>query len=339
LIKTVENKSLKTSNTFGLEANARFFCQISEETQLLEAIQFASINAIKYMILGGGSNILFTKDFEGLVIKIENKGIKIIEENAESILLEVAAGENWHELVQYTLAHNWYGMENLSLIPGNVGASPMQNIGAYGVEVMNLIDSVRFYQTETTDWQTLKKEECEFGYRESIFKQELKGKAIIWSVNFRLFKNTTVKLEYGDINSVLQRKGIESPGPLDVSNAVIEIRQSKLPDPGKIGNAGSFFKNPVVEKSIFESIKQNYPSAPAFPIDEKHVKVPAGWLIETAGWKGKRFESYGVHEKQALVLVNYGGSNGNQILQLAKDIQADIQKKFQIELQTEVNII
>ncbi len=339
MIEITENKSLKDLNTFGLEANARFFCQIFEENQLIDALQFAITKQLKYIILGGGSNILFIKDYDGLVIKIENKGINIIEEDSYSILIEVAAGENWHELVQYTLAHNWYGMENLSLIPGNVGASPMQNIGAYGVEVMNLIDSVRFYQTETTDWQTLKKEECEFGYRESIFKQELKGKAIIWSVNFRLFKYTTVKLEYGDINSVLQRKGIESPGPLDVSNAVIEIRQSKLPDPAKIGNAGSFFKNPVVEKSIFDALKQIHPNAPGYIIDENHIKLPAGWLIETAGWKGKRFETYGVHEKQALVLVNYGGSNGNQILQLAKDIQVDIQAKFHINLQTEVNII
>jgi len=339
LIEIHKNKSLKKFNSFGIEVKAQFFCQVSEKHELLQALEYASANTLKYLILGGGSNLLFSKNFDGLVLKIENKGIKILEETSESILIEVSAGENWHELVCFTLAQNWYGFENLSLIPGNVGASPMQNIGAYGIEVMHLIESVTFYQTQTSNWQTIDKDQCKFGYRESIFKQELKDKAIIWSVNFRLQKKVNLKLDYGDINLILKDKRIQNPDPQDVSNAVIEIRQSKLPDPAKIGNAGSFFKNPVVQKSVFDVLKVNYPLAPGYSIDTNYVKVPAGWLIETAGWKGKSFGTYGVHNRQALVLVNYGGASGDQILQLARDIQADVKSKFNIDLQIEVNLI
>jgi len=339
LIKIIKNQSLKAFNTFGIESIADFFCTVQTESELIEALDLQKKASIPFLILGGGSNILLTGNFNGLVIKIENKGIELLEENEEELIIKVAAGENWHGLVQHCLQMNWFGMENLSLIPGNVGASPMQNIGAYGIEVKDFIHSLIYYNLESDCWLSLNSVECNFGYRESIFKSKLKGKAIVWSVNFRLGKKPKVKVDYGDIQAVLYRKSILNPSPGDVSEAVIEIRQSKLPDPAKIGNAGSFFKNPVVQNSVFEKIKDSYPNAPSYFIDANHVKVPAGWLIETAGWKGKNLGNFGVHEKQALVLVNHGGAIGNEILQLSKDIQADIKAKFNIDLQAEVNLI
>lgn len=307
--------------------------------ELKSALKFAEEHHLKILVLGGGSNILLTHEFEGLVIQIANKGITVIFESDNQVVCEVAAGENWHQFVRKSLENGWFGLENLSLIPGSVGAAPMQNIGAYGAEAGQWIESVQWLDRETGETHWTNATECRFGYRESIFKQELKEKAIIWMVRFHLLKMSQPKIEYGDIKKILAERGIHQPSPVEVSEAVIAIRKSKLPDPDEVGNAGSFFKNPMVPKSVFSIISSQFPQVPHFPVDENQVKIPAAWLIETAGWKGKNFGQYGVHDKQALVLVNYGGANGKQILKLARAIQGDVLKKFQIELQMEVNLV
>jgi UDP-N-acetylmuramate dehydrogenase len=338
-MQILENYSLKTHNTFGIEEKCLFFIHIFQLEELPKALAFAQEKEIPWMILGGGSNILLTKTFDGLVIKMGHTGIKLLEETDTEVKIRVGAGENWHALVLHCLQKSWFGLENLSLIPGSVGAAPMQNIGAYGVEVKQFIERVHFWDVEKGSLHTLNNQACAFGYRESTFKHEWKGKAIIWEVDFVLKKNAQAKTEYGDIQKTLESWGIQNPQPEDVSRAVIHIRQSKLPDPAQIGNAGSFFKNPVVDLSVYEKIKVQYPQAPSYPAGPGQVKMPAGWLIETAGWKGKRIENYGVHEKQALVLVNYGGTKGEKILALSQSIQADVVQKFGIYLQAEVNLI
>ncbi len=334
-----ENQNLRKLHTFGLDFQCRYFTEVTSLSELQSALSFANESSLSFLILGGGSNLLPTKDFNGLVIRIANKGISVIEETSDTVHIGVEAGENWHELVMQCLKKGWFGIENLSLIPGSVGAAPMQNIGAYGVEVKQVIEQVHYYDLEKKEMKILSNAECRFGYRESIFKQELKDKAVIWKVDFRLSKQPSAKMEYGDIKAVLDGKGIINPTPKDVSDAVIQIRQSKLPDPAEIGNAGSFFKNPVVQVAVYESIKQNHPEAPSYPAGDGLVKIPAGWLIEKAGWKGKTLGNYGVHARQALVLVNYGSAKGSDIYQLAKDIQADVKAKFGVELQMEVNLI
>lgn len=339
MIQITENQTLKPFNTFGIDCFARYFCSVSSKSELLQALDFGKTNQLQFLILGGGSNLLISKNFEGLVIKIENKGIEVVGKTDKKTEIKVSAGENWHNLVIQSLESSWFGLENLSLIPGNVGASPMQNIGAYGIEVKDLITNVEFYNIELNEWQNFNPTQCQFGYRESIFKHELKGKAIIWSVTFSLSLIPEAKIEYGDIKSVLTRKQISNPGPKDVSDAVIEIRQSKLPDPKVLGNAGSFFKNPMVQPAILEEIKKKYPEVPNFASEGGLFKIPAGWLIEKAGWKGKSLGNYGVHDRQALVLVNYGNASGMEIFELAQSIQHDIKSKFNIELQVEVNLI
>jgi UDP-N-acetylmuramate dehydrogenase len=334
-----ENQNLRKLHTFGLDFHCRYFTEVTSISELQSALFFAKGSAIPFLILGGGSNLLPSKDFEGLVIRMANKGIAVIEETSDTVRIGVQAGENWHQLVMQCLEKEWFGIENLSLIPGSVGAAPMQNIGAYGVEVKQVIEQVHYYDLESGSMKSLTNAECRFGYRESIFKQELKDKAVIWQVDFRLTKQPSVKMEYGDIKAVLDEKGILNPTPKDVSDAVIHIRQSKLPDPAQIGNAGSFFKNPVVNVAVYNVLKENYPEAPSYPAGEGLVKIPAGWLIEKAGWKGKTLGNYGVHSRQALVLVNYGGAKGSDIYQLAKDIQKDVLAKFGVELQMEVNLI
>lgn len=334
-----ENQNLRELHTFGLDFQCRYFTEVTSLSELQFALSFAKESSLPFLILGGGSNLLPTKDFEGLVIRIASKGIALLEETSDTVLIGVDAGENWHQLVMQCLEKGWFGIENLSLIPGSVGAAPMQNIGAYGVEVKQVIEQVHYFDLESGSMKSLSNAECRFGYRESIFKQELKDKAVIWQVDFRLSKQPSAKMEYGDIKAVLDGKGILRATPKDVSDAVIQIRQSKLPDPAEIGNAGSFFKNPVVPVAIYDSIKQNHPEAPSYPAGEELVKIPAGWLIEKAGWKGKTLGNYGVHARQALVLVNYGGAKGSDIFQLAKNIQADVLAKFGVELQMEVNLI
>ncbi len=293
---------------------------------------------VNILLLGGGSNVLFTQNFAGLVLLNQIRGIAITKDNDREVHLRVGAGEGWHAFVQYCVDHNYAGVENLSLIPGTVGAAPMQNIGAYGVEVKDVIETVEAISRSDGQLRIFSAAECQFGYRESIFKQRLKGKYFITAVNFRLSKQPDFNISYGDIQKVLDEKPHESLSLRAVSEAVIKIRQSKLPDPAKIGNAGSFFKNPEITLDHFHKLKLNYPTMPGYPTG-LGMKVPAGWLIEQAGWKGYREGSIGVHDRQALVLVNYGGGAGEDIKSLAFRIQKSVQDRYQILLSPEVNFI
>jgi len=329
--------SLKGLNTFGIDVNCKFFSCFKNPDDL-NAIFSHELNE-PLLILGGGSNLLFTKDFEGLVLKNEVFGKELIKETDIDLLVKVGAGENWHEFVMWCIDNNYGGLENLSLIPGNVGASPMQNIGAYGVEIKDVFDHLIAYNIESRNLETFNNKECGFGYRESVFKRNLKGKYVILHVAYRLSKKHIIKAKYGAINDELEKMQVKNPSIRDISNAVINIRRSKLPDPNEIGNAGSFFKNPVVGKGIVDSIKNKYPDMPVYELDNQEFKIPAGWLIETAGWKGKTFDNYGVHKNQALVLVNYSDAKGNQIYDLSSQIIEDIQSKFGVFLEREVNIM
>ena len=335
--KIKSNFSLKNFNTFSIDVKCKFFTSFTCSNDLNQI--FKNYLTSPILILGGGSNLLFTKDFEGIVLKNEVLGKEIIEEDDSTILIKVGAGENWHEFVMWCIDNNYGGLENLSLIPGNVGASPMQNIGAYGVEIKDLFDHLTAYNIETRELEVFEKKACKFGYRESVFKRKLKGKYIIMHVVYRLTKKHLIKTNYGAINAELEKMQVKNPSIKDISNAVINIRRSKLPDPNQIGNAGSFFKNPVVRKDIVDFIKNKYPDMPFYELENQAFKIPAGWLIETAGWKGKTFDNYGVHKNQALVLVNYSDAKGNQIYDLSSQIIADIQSKFGILLEREVNII
>lgn len=337
-MKIQENISLKPFNTFGIDKTAQFFTAASSIGELEEALLWAKKNHLPVFILGGGSNILLISDIQGLVIKVEIKGVQVLEEKNDQIVVQVGAGEIWHEWVLYSLNQNWAGLENLSLIPGTVGASPMQNIGAYGVEIKEVFHSLNALNRETLQLESFDSNACKFGYRESAFKHELKDKYIITSVTFKLSKTPHFQVEYGAIQEVLQQKGIRELSIRAVSDAVIHIRQSKLPDPKEIGNAGSFFKNPTISADQFEKLKSEYPTLPGYAVEEG-VKVPAGWLIEQAGWKGKRLGEVGVHDKQALVLVNYGAGSGEEIKSLSEQVRASVRSKFGIELSPEVNFI
>jgi UDP-N-acetylmuramate dehydrogenase len=332
----INNQNLASMNTFGMKVSAERFA-VFRNLNDLSKLQLKKEKNL--FVLGGGSNVLLTKDFSGLVVKNEITGITIEQEDADTVTVKVGAGENWHEFVTYCIQNNWGGIENLSLIPGNVGASPMQNIGAYGVEIKDVFVSLEAYEIATGKLVVFDKEACQFGYRESVFKRALKGKYIITSVTFQLHKKPVIKTSYGAIQSELEKMGVTTPTIKDVSDAVIAIRRSKLPDPKELGNAGSFFKNPVVAREVLAQIQEQYTEVPHYPIDNNHVKIPAGWLIEKAGWKGKRFDNYGVHQYQALVLVNYGGAKGEEILNLSEKIIQDILQKFQIQLEREVNIL
>lgn len=337
-MKIQENISLKPFTTFGIDKKAKFFTTVKTLDELKAALLAAKEKQLPVFILGGGSNILLTRDIEGLVIKLEIKGIHLVKEDGDLLWVEVGAGEMWHELVLHSIAQDWAGLENLSLIPGTVGASPMQNIGAYGVEIKDVFDSLQAMHRETLEIQSFDAEACQFGYRESVFKQTFKDQYVITSVTFRLSKTPNFHLEYGAIREVLAANGIDQPSIRAISDAVIQIRQSKLPDPKEIGNAGSFFKNPTIPKAQFDELKASYPSIPGYPSAEG-VKVAAGWLIEQTGWKGKRIGEVGVHAKQALVLVNYGGGTGEEIKKLSEQIQASVYDKFGVQLQAEVNFI
>ncbi len=329
--------ALKPFNTFSIQAYAHWFCTFSSVDELRDAL--SKINGRPFLILGGGSNILLTRDFEGVVLKNELRGINIIDEDEEHVFVEVAAGENWHEFVLFCIDKGWAGVENLSLIPGTVGAAPMQNIGAYGVEIKHVFDHLKAVEISSGKIDTFNNEACQFGYRESVFKKSLKGKYIITSVTFKLNKTPEFNTSYGAIQETLIQMGVKTPSIKAISDAVIHIRQSKLPDPKEIGNAGSFFKNPEVDKIDFEGLKSEFPGIPGYQLPNNRVKVPAAWLIEQAGWKGKTFGEIGVHKKQPLVLVNYGNGNGESIKKLAFDIQESVRRKFGIELTPEVNII
>lgn len=330
---------LKPFNTFGIEATAKYFIEVSSIDQLQEILQSPDYQSTERLILGGGSNMLLTKDFDGLVIKIAIKGFEVVNENEDNIWIKAGAGLVWHDLVMQCVNQNYAGMENLSLIPGTVGAAPMQNIGAYGIEIKEVFEELQALEIATGEIKTFDKAMCNFGYRESIFKHEAKGKYIILNVTFKLNKKPTFHIEYGAIKDTLAEMNISEMSIKSISDAVIHIRQSKLPNPAEIGNAGSFFKNPEIPNTQFEALKAQFPTIPAYPVSETTTKVPAGWLIEQAGWKGQRFGNIGVHAKQALVLVNYGGGKGQEIKELSQKIQASVKEKFGIQLSAEVNFI
>ena len=339
-----ENVSLKPYNTFGIETIARYFVSVQSVAQLQELTTKPVYQDHKKMILGGGSNVLLTQDFDGLIIKMDIKGIELIEEDVESVYLKAGAGENWHEFVLYCIKQGFGGIENLSLIPGTVGAAPMQNIGAYGVEIKDAFESLDAVDIASGDVVTFDHQACCFGYRESVFKRDYKEKYIITAVTFKLSKQHQINTSYGAIEESLQamRKAGNyqaKPAIQEVSDAVIQIRQAKLPDPAKIGNAGSFFKNPVVSKEKYEALQKQYEQVPGYPVGDNTVKVPAGWLIEKCGWKGKRVGNTGVHSHQALVLVNHGNVKGADVYALAMDIKKSVQDQFGIEINPEVNII
>lgn len=332
--------SLKPYNTFGIEASARYWVEIKHEDDLQTLLQLGDFINTPKLILGGGSNVLLCHNFDGLVIKMSIEGINVIREDANHIYLTAGAGVNWHQLVQFCVQHGYAGMENLSLIPGTVGAAPMQNIGAYGVELEQVFELLTAVNIYTGEKKTFDHADCAFGYRESIFKHELKGQFIITNVTFQLDKHPTFHTRYGAIQETLDEMGV-SENNLSIkaiSEAVIRIRRSKLPDPAQIGNAGSFFKNPEISKELFDALQAKYPTLPGYPAGNDRVKVPAGWLIEQAGWKGYRSGDAGVHTKQALVLVNYGNATGDEILQLASRIQASVLDKFDVTIIPEVNI-
>lgn len=339
-MKTIKNKSLQNLNTFGIEATAKEYTSISSTEEAIGFFKNRPKTLEDLLILGGGSNILLTKNFEGLVIQNNILGIEIIDDSTDTIELRVGAGENWHDFVLHCIASQYCGLENLSLIPGCVGASPMQNIGAYGVEVKDHITKVETIAIENGDTRLFENQECKFDYRSSIFKTSHKNKYFISHVYFKLSKKANLKVSYGAIREeLLQLNKAENEWTIkDVSDAVIKIRKSKLPDPKEIGNSGSFFKNPVVSNTLFENLKQKFEDIAAYPLENGQVKIAAGWLIEKAGWKGYRKKDFGVHQKQALVLVNYGKASGKEIFDLSQAIIDDISAKFGIELEREVNI-
>ncbi|SOS74540.1 UDP-N-acetylenolpyruvoylglucosamine reductase [Tenacibaculum piscium] len=336
ILKIQENISLKNYNTFGISVNAKRFVSIDSLYNLQQLLKSEK----ELFLISGGSNMLLTKDIEKLVVHLNIKGISIDSETEDNIFITVNAGENWHEFVLWCVSQDYGGLENLSLIPGNVGTCPIQNIGAYGVEVKDTITRVEAVAIETQKLVSFSNEDCNFGYRNSIFKNASKGKYIITSVCFKLSKKEhQLHTSYGAIEAEMNSKNIVNPTIKNISDAVIAIRKEKLPDPKKIGNSGSFFKNPIISKELFETLINQFPLMPNYEISKNQIKIPAGWLIEQIGFKGKRFDSCGVHEKQALVLVNYGNATGNEILKLAEKIQKIILDKFDIPLEIEVNII
>lgn len=331
-----EHISLKTYNTFGIDTTARFFTTLTDTNDLAaltDAHQYAHRK-----IIGGGSNILLTQPVDGLLIANQTKGIELLQEDAEHVWLRVASGEIWHELVLHIIDKGWSGIENLALIPGTVGAAPIQNIGAYGVEVKDVIESVTFWHWDKKKMITFNNTECRFAYRDSIFKQELKDKCFIVSVVFRLNKQAKPNISYGAIEEELKNMHVDNYTPKAIAEAVIRIRISKLPDPKITGNAGSFFKNPTITTAQFQELQLAYPNIPSYKINDEYVKIPAGWLIEQCGWKGYRKDDYGVHPKQALVLVNYGHAKGNEIWDLSGNIVASVKNTFGIELEREVQV-
>lgn len=334
-----ENYSLKKMNTFGIDASARYYCEftdVDEVRQILSESKFTNSNKL---ILGGGSNLLFTKDFDGIVLKNNLKGIELVKEDADYYFVRSAGGEVWHELVIHCIANNYAGLENLSLIPGNVGASPMQNIGAYGAEIKDTFYELEALHIQDKTIHKFNNAECKFGYRESVFKGELKDQFIITSVTFKLRKKPVFNTSYGAIEKELEVMGIKELSIKAISDAICAIRRSKLPNPAEIGNAGSFFKNPEVNREKFEKLKKEFPGIVGYDLENRNVKLAAGWLIEQCGWKGQRFGDAGVHKLQALVLVNYGNAKGSEIVELSQKVISSVKEKFGVDLVREVNII
>lgn len=335
-MNVIHNISLRPYNSFGINASAREFSAFGSVEELNELIGQSGRH--HFMILGGGSNILLTKDYDGYVLKNEIEGIEIVHEDDHHVYVKAGAGENWHQFVLFCLERDLGGVENLSLIPGSVGASPMQNIGAYGVEIKDVFHDLEAYHIRSGKVVTFSHADCGFGYRESVFKNKQKGEYVILSVTYRLNKIPELNTSYGAIEAELKRMNV-GVSIQSISQAVINIRSSKLPDPAKIGNAGSFFKNPAIPERQFDEIRKVHPGVPAYPQSHGLVKIAAGWLIEQCGWKGYRKGDAGVHEKQALVLVNYGNASGREIYDLSEEIKKSVSKKFKIELEREVNIV
>lgn len=332
-----EYKSLKSFNTFGIDCTARYFVSVKTVAELKQVLSKKPSSEL--FILGGGSNMLLTSPLDALVLHLNLKGIEVLKETEEDVIVKAMAGENWHEFVQYCISKDFGGLENMSLIPGNVGTAPIQNIGAYGVEMKDTFVSCEAISIKSLEERVFTKDECDFGYRNSIFKNEEKGNYIITSVTFKLTKGVHTKnISYGDIQKILAEKNIEDPSLKDISEAVIAIRQSKLPDPKVLGNSGSFFKNPIVDIKTFQEFQEKFPEAPYYEISPTQFKIPAGWLIENAGFKGKRFGDAGVHKNQALVLVNYGNATGTEIWELAMKIQKKVKEMTGITIEAEVNV-
>jgi UDP-N-acetylmuramate dehydrogenase len=340
MIQIEENINLKPFNTFGIAVNTRYFSKVRTSEELLELTQTHVFKNEKHLILGGGSNILFTSDFDGLIIKTELKGIEVIDESDEVVTIKAQSGELWHDLVLHCVHQQWGGIENLSLIPGTVGASPIQNIGAYGVELKDVLKEVECIDLTTGEKLTFNNSECAFGYRDSIFKHQLKEKIFISSITLSLTKkNHLFNTSYGAISDTLKAMNLHEVSIQSISDAVIQIRKNKLPDPTHLGNAGSFFKNPVISFTHYQSLQKTFSTIPGYHSVNQEVKVPAGWLIEQCGWKGKRINHVGVHAYQALVIVNYDNATGEEIFDLAQQIITSVKQKFYITLTPEVNII
>ncbi len=343
MINFQNNFSLKKYNTFGIDVFAKHFCRFTTLQELEECLQYNMLSSINYQlptfILGGGSNILFTKDFNGTVLKNEISGIEKVNEDDEYVFVKAGAGENWHQFVLYCINNNYAGVENLSLIPGNVGASPMQNIGAYGVEIKDVFHSLEAFHLDEKKIISFNLNDCGFGYRESVFKNKFKNQFVITSVTYRLRKKPSFNISYGAIEQELEKMEVVSLSIQAISQAVINIRSSKLPNPDEIGNAGSFFKNPEITKDEFVVLQNNFPSIVGYQLENGDVKLAAGWLIEQCGWKDFRKGDAGCHAKQALVLVNYNNASGNEIFSLSTDIITSVKEKFGVALQREVNIV
>jgi UDP-N-acetylmuramate dehydrogenase len=335
-----QNISLKPYNTFGIHVTAKHFAKFTSVDDLAELFTSRFLREKEApLIMGGGSNILLTHDYSGVVAKNEMYGIEVVSQDEEHVYVRAAAGENWHRFVLYCLENNFAGVENLSLIPGNVGASPMQNIGAYGVEIKDVFYSLEAFNIKEKKIQNFSADDCQFGYRESVFKRKLKGQFVITAVTFKLNKNPHFNTSYGAIQQELDKMNVKELSIAAISQAVINIRQSKLPDPKEIGNAGSFFKNPTIVKNQFEELKKAFPSIVGYPAADDEIKVAAGWLIEQCGWKGYRKGDAGCHAKQALVLVNYGEAKGSEIYELSTEIMKSVESKFGILLEREVNVL
>ena len=339
-MKDLKHYSLLPHNTFGIQANCDRFIDMETEDDVMKLKDMLDDKDMPLLIIGRGSNLLLTDDYHATVLHCSIKGKTIVKEDGNSVLLRCGAGEEWDSIVDYCVAHDWQGIENLSLIPGEVGASAVQNIGAYGTEVKEIIHSIEAVEISTGKKHTFSNEQCEYSYRQSKFKNEWKDRFIITHVTYRLEKSTDYipKVDYGNIKSELERKGISLPTMKDIRDVVISIRKDKLPDPEVEGNAGSFFMNPIVEKATFMNLLEQYPDMPHYNVDSEREKIPAGWMIEQCGWKGKTLGKAGVHDRQALVLVNRGGATGKDILHLCNTIRNDVRQKFGIDIHPEVNI-
>lgn len=337
-MKLLQNYPLQDITTFHAKVFAKYYTVFSSTEFLKQILSSSELKTMPFILLGGGSNVLFTGNFDGVIIRNAMEGIEVVSQDDHTIFIKANAGEKWHDFVLYCVNRNYGGVENLSLIPGTVGAGPIQNIGAYGVELKDVLEEVEAMNIHTLEIRKFCNAECKFGYRDSIFKETEKGNYIILSVTLKLHKNPKVNMSYGSLSKELEAMGITNPTIKDVSNAVIKIRSSKLPDPNKLGNAGSFFKNPVILNEQFDKIKEVHPTIVSFPATEGYTKLAAGWLIEQCGWKGKRIGDAGVHKDQALVLVNYGNATGKEIYELSTQVINSVKEKFGVELEREVNI-